>query len=261
MASVAAIGLIALVGAIAGFVGVAAYVILPARAGFAERNYASLRNAIAMLVLAAILANLVQLPILLSDPSLMGDSLTSSSSVDPFSLPPIVLFVAITSLQIFLVAIVYVRIIAPGVMNWAALGLVGHNFRRNLWIGVIAWILLLGASFALSAGIGCDRDRAEPGGAVFGGQRRALTPVPVGALGRCYPCAHRRGDLLPGISVHLSVERTRAVRRLRGIIAPVCRSPFQPAGLSAHPGIGRGARGRQESEWKPTRADCCPQPE
>ena len=164
MAAVAGIGLIGLVGAVAGVVGVAAYVILPARAGFAERNYASLRNAIAMLVLAAILANLVQLPILLSDPSLMRDSLTNSSSVDPFSLPPVVLFVAITSLQIFLVAIVYVRIIAPGVMNWAALGLVGHNFTRNLWIGFIAWVLLLGASFALSAGldaIGIKQNQAE----------------------------------------------------------------------------------------------------
>ena len=164
MSAVVGIGLIGLVVAIAGFIGLAAYVIVPARAGFPEQNYASLRNAIAMLVLAAILANLVQLPILLSDPSLLRDSLTDPSSVDPFSLPPAVLFGAITALQIFLVAIVYVRIIAPGVMSWADLGLVRHRFTRNLGIGFVAWIILLAASFALSAAlnaVGIEQNQAE----------------------------------------------------------------------------------------------------
>lgn len=164
LAAVAGVGLIGLVGAIAGFVGLAAYVIAPARSGLAEQNYASLRNAIAMLILAAVLSNLVQLPILMSNPDLLRDSLTDPSSVDPFSLPPVVLFVAITSLQIFLVAIVYVRIIAPGVMSWADLGLVGHGLSRNLWIGCVTWIILLGTSFALSVvlnAIGIRQNQAE----------------------------------------------------------------------------------------------------
>ena len=160
----AGIGLLGIVGAIVGVVGVAAYVIVPARAGFAERNYASLRNAIAMLVLAAALSNLVQLPILLSDSSLLRGSQADPSTLDPFSLPPLILFGAIASLQIFLVAIVYFRIIAPGMMSWADIGLVGRDFFRNLWIGVAAWILLLVASIALSAAlfeIGIKQDQAE----------------------------------------------------------------------------------------------------
>ena len=68
---IAGIGLTGVVGVVLGTVGVAAYVMAPARAGLAERNYASLRTAIAMLVLAAALSNLVQVPILLSDASLV----------------------------------------------------------------------------------------------------------------------------------------------------------------------------------------------
>ena len=160
----AGIGQLGVVGAILGVVGVAAYVAVPVRAGFAERNYASLRNAIAMLVLAAALANLVQLPILLSDSSLFRGSQTDPTSLDPFSLPPLILFGAIASLQIFLVAIVYLRIVAPGVMSWADLGLVGRDLFRNLWIGVAAWILLLVASIALTAAlyeIGIEQDQEE----------------------------------------------------------------------------------------------------
>ena len=156
---VAGIGLTGVAGVVLGTVGVAAYVMAPARAGLAERNYASLRTAIAMLVLAAALSNLVQVPILLSDASL-----SSSSPTDPLSLPPAILFVAIASLQIFLVAIVHVRIIVPGVMTWTDIGLVGRDFFRNLSIGLGAWILMLIASFALSAAlreIGIEQDQAE----------------------------------------------------------------------------------------------------
>ena len=156
---IAGIGLTGVAGVVLGTVGVAAYVMAPARAGLAERNYASLRTAIAMLVLAAALSNLVQVPILLSDASL-----SSSSPTDPLSLPPAILFVAIASLQIFLVAIVHVRIIVPGVMTWTDIGLVGRDFFRNLSIGLGAWILMLIASFALSAAlreIGIEQDQAE----------------------------------------------------------------------------------------------------
>lgn len=156
---IAGIGLTGVVGVVLGTVGVAAYVMAPARAGLAERNYASLRTAIAMLVLAAALSNLVQVPILLSDASLV-----SSSSTDPLSLPPAILFVAIASLQLFLVAIVHLRIIVPGVMTWTDIGLVGRDFFRNLSIGLGAWILMLIASFALSAAlreIGIEPDQAE----------------------------------------------------------------------------------------------------
>ena len=156
---VAGIGLTGVAGVVLGTVGVAAYVMAPARAGLAERNYASLRTAIAMLVLAAALSNLVQVPILLSDASL-----SSSSPTDPLSLPPAILFVAIASLQIFLVAIVHVRIIVPGVMTWTDIGLVGRDFFRNLSIGLGAWILMLIASFALSAAlreIEIEQDQAE----------------------------------------------------------------------------------------------------
>ncbi len=156
---VAGIGLTGVAGVVLGTVGVAAYVMAPARAGLAERNYASLRTAIAMLVLAAALSNLVQVPILLSDASL-----SSSSPTDPLSLPPAILFVAIASLQIFLVAIVHVRIIVPGVMTWTDIGLVGRDFFRNLSIGLGAWILMLIASFALSAAlreVGIEQDQAE----------------------------------------------------------------------------------------------------
>ena len=156
---IAGIGLTGVAGVVLGTLGVAAYVMAPARAGLAERNYASLRTAIAMLVLAAALSNLVQVPILLSDASL-----SSSSPTDPLSLPPAILFVAIASLQIFLVAIVHVRIIVPGVMTWTDIGLVGRDFFRNLSIGLGAWILMLIASFALSAAlreIGIEQDQAE----------------------------------------------------------------------------------------------------
>ena len=256
----AGIGQLGVVGAILGVVGVAAYVAVPVRAGFAERNYASLRNAIAMLVLAAALANLVQLPILLSDSSLIRGSQTDPTSLDPFSLPPLILFGAIASLQIFLVAIVYLRIVAPGVMSWADLGLVGRDFLRNLWIGVAAWILLLVASIALTAAlyeIGIEQDQEELFSAVKDAPLlQFLMVLFAGAI--LAPIGEEiffRGFLFTSLLKERGPDRS-----LRSIIADVRGGPFQPAGLAADSGAGRWARDCPASDQEPGRADRRPQP-
>lgn len=120
------------------------YVVQPAVKPAVELQvpYATVRTSLAMLVVATVVANLISFPALL----VLGRRIAAAGANGP-ALGPLGLTYLIVASEIPIIAVVWLRLVRPGGMNWRELGLRLEPFAAHLPRGLAG-----GAALFLAAG-------------------------------------------------------------------------------------------------------------
>jgi membrane protease YdiL (CAAX protease family) len=150
LAALAAGGGVVLLGMLVGVAGLALYVLIPAFSGpeRAARDRGSHRVVVASTLLAALAGNVIA-AVYLIPASVSRPSPGTSGELDGL-LSPVGIAVSALALDLALLAVVYLRIVRPGAITWARMGLQRENLAGRLFMGVPLGLLLL----AVSAGLG-----------------------------------------------------------------------------------------------------------
>ncbi|MHB1160587.1 MAG: CPBP family intramembrane glutamic endopeptidase [Chloroflexota bacterium] len=144
-------GGLALLGGLAALLGLTLYVLLPAfsRDGQALRSYGSHRVVLACTALAAVLGNLLAVLYFVAAFPLMAlisgggraPELTTGRILSPEGIA-----VAAISLDVALLAIVYLRVVRPGAISWARMGLDSRGLIGRLLLGLMYGVVLFAVS-------------------------------------------------------------------------------------------------------------------
>jgi uncharacterized protein len=147
---VAAGSALTILGGFALLLGLVLYVLVPSFSGQprAARDYGSHRTVLASTALAVIIGNLLAvlyfIPALLLVPAgLLGGP---DSSLGELLLSPLGIALAAVSLDVALLAVVYIRVVRPGVIPWERMGLHSQHLRSRLILGLLAGAVLFAAS-------------------------------------------------------------------------------------------------------------------
>ncbi|MGE5620064.1 MAG: lysostaphin resistance A-like protein [Sphingomonadaceae bacterium] len=143
-------GLLAL-GGLTALLGLALYVLLPAfsRGGQALKSYGSHRVVLACTALATVLGNLLAASyFLVIGPFVAGDGARVGPTTGRI-LSPEGIAVAAISLDIALMAIVYLRIVRPGAISWQRMGLNSRGLLGRLLLGLLFGAVLFAVSSVL----------------------------------------------------------------------------------------------------------------
>ncbi len=171
---VVALVLAGTVGALVFVIGLIAYV---ARGSVshtrAEQGYASLGTILACFAVAVIVANVLTVPYGIVEARL--------NPGQPLELTPGVLVLSIIALDLSLLAVVYFRIVRPGVLTWQQMGLttasIGGRARLGLAAGVGVVVISAAIEQALNA-VGIPQTQTE----MFSGVKGATSWQFVGVL-------------------------------------------------------------------------------
>ncbi len=141
-------GGLAALGIVTGLLGLALYVLLPA---FSERervyqDYGSHRVVLACTLFAAAVGNFVAALYLLPMALFGGSGARDGSRLLGGSLSPLEIAVAAVSLDVALLAVVYLRVVRPGAIPWSAMGLGLRDLPGRLALGLLFGALLFAAS-------------------------------------------------------------------------------------------------------------------
>jgi membrane protease YdiL (CAAX protease family) len=159
-------------GALLLLLGLALWVLLPALAG-AERarlDYGSHRVVLACTLLAAVAGNLLGALYFL--PTLLLADSGTPATVSREILSPTGIVVAAVSLDVALLAVVYLRVVRPGAITWDTMGLSSRRLGGALLPGLLFGLLLFATSGLLEfllAQIGIRQTQS----AIFESVRRA----------------------------------------------------------------------------------------
>lgn len=176
--------LLSALGSILWVPGLAMYVLIPS---FSKRerallDYGSHRVVLASTLLAVIVGNLLAtlyfLPLALG--RILDPSRASARGLMGELVSPEGIAVAAVSLDVALLAVVYLRVVRPGAVTWDSMGLNGHHLAGRLALGLVAGLLLFGASSVvemLLARLGVQQTQ----GALFQSVARA-TPREFGLI-------------------------------------------------------------------------------
>ena len=140
-------------GGLIFLVGLVGYVLIPAfQWELAKRDYGSHRTILASLALAVVVSNLVSVPYFLIQG--MPDA----------SLRPRDLLFGITALELVLGLIVYLRVVRPGVITWAQMGLTTEHLGRRVLIGLASGLglfLLAAVTGLLMSRLGIEQTQSQ----------------------------------------------------------------------------------------------------
>ncbi len=147
----AAGGGLAVLGILVALSGLALYVLLPAfsRDGRALRDYGSHRVVLACTALAAVAGNLLAGLYFFLTPRLVSGATGVRELSTGQTLSPEGIAVAAISLDVALLAAVYLRIVRPGAVSWQTMGLSLHGLPGRLLIGLLYGVLLFAVSSSL----------------------------------------------------------------------------------------------------------------
>lgn len=148
----AAGGGLVVLGGLVAVLGLALYVLIPAFSARARahQDYGSHRVVLACTLLAALVGNV--LAALYFIPTTLLSSTASGLSGPELAgrlLSPTGIVVAAISLDIALLAVVYLRIVRPGAITWSAMGLSPSRLPGGLVLGFLFGLVLFGVSSLL----------------------------------------------------------------------------------------------------------------
>jgi uncharacterized protein len=144
---------LAVLGSLAFLLGLTLYVLVPAFSGpqRATQDYGSHRVVLACTLLAAVIGNLLAvlyfIPVIFLLP--FGLSGVPDANLGSQLLSPVGIAVAALSLDVALLAIVYVRVVRPGAISWGRMGLQSRHLGRYLLLGLLAGVVLFLTSSVL----------------------------------------------------------------------------------------------------------------
>jgi membrane protease YdiL (CAAX protease family) len=166
--------LVAGFGALLAVGGLYAYVIRGSSTPeLAAEGWGSLGTILACLGVAVVTANILTLPYFL----LQGPQAVAAGN----ALTPGALVLSVISLDGSLLAVVYFRIVRPGVLSWEQMGLTLHNFGDNAITGIAVGIVCLIVSGAIELGLGLLGVKQTQAGE-FAGIQGASLPQFIGVL-------------------------------------------------------------------------------
>ena len=140
-------GIIALLAGLLFVVGLAIYVVLPSLSPErARRDFGSHRTVLACIALAIVISSVIQVTYL------FGEVLTGgleAMRLGGGQVTPTMLIVAIVSLEVSLLFILWLRIIRPKAITWQEMGLTTEWLSRKALIGVATGIAIFVAAGAI----------------------------------------------------------------------------------------------------------------
>jgi len=142
-------------------IGMVLYVVVPALdRNRARRNYGSHLTVLSSFVLAVLISIVLQLIFLLAfaltEPAGAGGGIIGGIAQGSRQmLGPLGLVAGIASLELSLLAILWVRIIRPGVITWSRMGLTGEHLGRRILLGLATGIVV----FVVAAIVGLAMQR------------------------------------------------------------------------------------------------------
>jgi len=146
-------GGLVLFGAALGLLGLTLYVLVPAFSGRerALKDYGSHRVILASTALAAVAGNLLALlyfiPVVFLTP--LAPAAGSGIEMARRLTSPTSIAVAAASLDVALMAVVYLRIVRPRAITWSTMGLNLHHLKEQVPLGLAYGIALFGVSSLL----------------------------------------------------------------------------------------------------------------
>lgn len=176
LAAVATGGGVFLLGLLVGLAGLALYVMIPAFSGpqRAARDRGSHRVVIASTLLSAIAGNIIAAIYLIPTASGFGRPSDTPGGLEEL-LSPAGIAVSAVALDVALLVVVYLRIVRPGAITWARMGLQRERLAGRLLMGLPLGLLLLVVSASLGyllEALGVRQTQSE----VFASIRGATLP-------------------------------------------------------------------------------------
>jgi membrane protease YdiL (CAAX protease family) len=138
--------LVGTLGALVFAVGVVAYVVRGSvSTSAAKQGYASVGTILACFAAAVLVANLLTVP--------YGIVELARHPGQPFEITPGVLVYSIVALDGSLLAVVYFRIVRPGVLTWEQMGLTTSSIANRARLGLAAGVVVIALSAAIEQGL------------------------------------------------------------------------------------------------------------
>ena len=161
-----------LLGLLLGVLGLALYVLIPAFSGpeRAARDYGSHRVVVTCTLLAIVAGNILAAMYLIPS-ALVLTSMRITPGGAEGVISPAGIAIAALSLDLALLAIVWLRVVRPGAITWKRMGIEREGLAGRLLIGLPLGVVLLATSAAVQLGleaVGVRQTQSQIFGAVRG---------------------------------------------------------------------------------------------